>query len=82
MRVAPQHRLLVTLGVVSLAVMFGGCAVGLRPGTSQETAALAWRASQGGAALGLVVGLAVRARGWTMVLVVPTLTYLVVMLTS
>jgi len=82
MRPARDPRLLVPLGVLSLAVMLGGCAAALLMGAEQGPVAAAWRVSQAGAALGLVIGLAVRGRRWTMVLVVPTLTYLVVMLTD
>ena len=82
MRTALHPRLIAPLGVLSLAVMIGGCAVALRSGGSGEAAGIAWRVSQAGAALGLVLGLVIRGRAWTMVLVVPTLTYLVVMLTG
>ena len=82
MSAAPGQRPLKTLGVLSLAAMLLGCAAALRPEAGPRGASIGWQASLAGAALGLLTGLLVRGRGWTVVLVVPSLTYLVVVLTT
>lgn len=74
-----RQRLLVAAGLLSLGTLAGATALAMGGLVSGSLAA--W-VSLTAAAVGLVAGLAVRGRGWTIALVVPNLTYLLVILTS
>ena len=74
-----RQRVLVAAGLLSLAALVGVAAMAM--GGLVAGSLAAW-VSLAAAAVGLGAGLAVRGRGWTIALVVPTLTYLVVVLTG
>lgn len=74
-----RQRLLVALGLLSQVAVAGGWAAAMG---GVVAANLAARVSLAGAAVGLGAGLVVRGRMWTSALVIPSLCYLVVVLTS